>query len=775
MTAALNNKRKRTGWWWKIPLGLLSLLLIGLVVVLLNINPIARTQISKALDRYLVAGGNLEAIDIGLMAGRVELTGLTINSPPNFGKQPLVTLDALAVEVAPLSIFSGKVVVEQVLLKGLSINIERDKKGRLSLMQLIPVTLPVPDSLPAGDKRAPDLPWIPTVHVNSIAVEDLSFRLTDQLISEQWSAAMHLDLAVEGLKIEDLFDRGILANSINLALRDIAVDQPPGFSQEPLLAISNIALASSGIDLGNSEVTVSDIMLDTLSVSLERNADREINMFKVVESWLPSAAEDKDDKPAPAALSAPADPSVPPFKLPTLIVENIQLKSITAQVLDSIEGQPWRAGFDGLDLQVTGVAVGDLTQQAISLASFDLDLKGIAVDQPPGFSTRKLFSLDHFTVVSEKSEVPSKELVIKQVSLEGLTSFITMRSDGLTNLEKLNEALRGSHVETQQNKKDTRAEAEPSTSTSSMPPVLFKQISMEGGPVTYRDEVFADEPLVATLKNIRMEVKGLRMFTDNPDVDPASASLSLELEQPGDLPTAYFGTLANVGPVGYGVPMVNTQVRLVGFKLDTLGSLVPPATRTTLGATGLDGGMALAMDTDSINLNASILTDRHVHYEGITVRGSLNDPVIKPGPVLTGVFSRVSDGLVNLGKSGLKSGAGIAKGAVDVTMELGSGAVSVGKNLGKSLFETVAGVVTLDKEKVKEGASGTTKGTVGLTEESIKGSSTAAGGSLKGSAAELSGKERVEAWDQDIPNRYQKFIQHAREALSEMPYPPVTK
>ncbi|MBW2612351.1 MAG: hypothetical protein JRD49_05320 [Deltaproteobacteria bacterium] len=424
---------------------------------------------------------------------------------------------------------------------------------------------------------------------------------------------------------------------------------------------------------------------------------------------------------------------------------------------------------------MTGVKVGDLAQQAIFLASFDLDLKGIAVDQPPGFGTRKLFSLDHFTVVSEKPEVPSKELVIKQVSLEGLTSFITMRSDGLTNLEKLNEALRGHHAETRQNKEDIAVETTASTPKGIMPPVLFEQISMEGGPVTYRDEVFADEPLEATLKDIRMEVNGLRLFTDNPDVDPASASVSLELEQPGDLPTAYFGTLANVGPVGYGVPMVNTQVRLVGFKLDTLGSLVTPGTRTALGATGLDAGMALAMDADSINLKASFITDRHVTYKGISVQGPLNALVVKPGPVLAGVFSRVSDGLVNLGKSGLKSSADIVEGGVDVAKELGSGTIKVGVNLGKSLFETTVGVVTLDKEKVKEGTSGTTKGTIDLTGESVKGSGQAAGGSLKSSASELKGKERVRAWDQDIPNRYQKFMQHAREALAEMPYPPVTK
>jgi|GEM_PF-1415294 len=1084
-----DGPKKRRGLWWKIPLGLLLVLFVGLVVVILNIDSIAHTQINKALNHYLAAGGKLETIDIQLMAGRVGLAGLTINSPLGSGPHPLLALNEVEVDIAPLSILSGKIVVESVAMNGLSLVIVRDKQGRLSPMELIPAASPTSEPESAADKGEAGLPWIPTVYVNSMQVEELSLRLIDQLTAEQWSAALHLDLTLAGLRLEDLMERDILVDRINLAaseiavdqppgfgqdpllaiakfelesqdvdlntskvpiskvmldnltaslernrdgeinliklmdawvpvfagekaknettvvqssdgeepapsfelptlifddiqlksvtaqvldtidgrpwragfdgldilftgvevgdpakqavalasfdldikgiavdqlpgfsqapllavdkfelasqdidlrtakvsfskvvldtltaslernrdgeinllevmdawvpvvagdkgksettiaqspageepapafglptlifddiqlksvtaqlldaidgqpwragfdgldilitgmkvgdpakqaialasfdldIKGIAVDQPPGFSQNPLLAIDKFELASKGIDLSKAKVSVSKIMLDKMIASLERNPDREVNLLKVMDAWMPFIAGDKAKKKTIVTQSSAGKEPEPAFKLPTLFVDDLQLKSVTAQALDAIDGQPWRAGFDGLDILITGMEVGDLAKQAIALASFDLDLKGIAADQPPGFGTRKLISLDRFTVNSEKLDMSSKELVVRKVLLQGLSSSMSMRSDGSTNLQKLSDALLGSADKTRprQDKEETTADSETPTARVALPAVRFEQILLAGGSVVYRDEAFAEEPLVAVLNNIRMEATQLRLFAEDDGVGPASASASFELEQPGDLPTAYFGTLAKVGPVGRGIPMVNTQGRMIGLKLDTLGSLVPPATRTALGASGLDGGVALAMDADSISLIASVLTDRNIQYEGITVQGSLESPIVEIGPVLAGIYSRVADGLINIGQSGLIAGFNIAEGGVDAAMELGSGAAKVGKNLGKGLFGTIAGLLTLDEQKVKKGVSGTTMGTIDLTIDSVEGTGKVAGGGLKSSASELIGDNRVRAWEKEIPTRYRKAMQNARDALSKMPYPPFTQ
>jgi len=1064
-------------------LGALLLVVVTLTVLLLNIGTIARSQINKALDRYLVAGGNLGAVDVHLLEGRVALSSLVIHPPPGFEPHPLLFLKSIEVDVVPWALFKGKVVIENVAVKGLSLNIIRDKKGQLSPLELMVAQAPGPEPQPENQSTEDTSPWIPVVHAHTIQVEDVSFRLADRMLEKDWSASLKAGLKVEGVRLEDLLNLDILVervdlklndilvdqppgfsrepllavnrievafqdidfkassvpaadvildtlsvslernpdreiNIINLAqswlpaesisssstsappsaasiqssdsgfrfpvvtvdniqlnsisaqlldsmdgqpwqagfdgldigvkglevgdlskmdvsltslemgLRGIAVDQPPGFSKEPLLAINKIDVSSSGIDLGRPKVSLSDVILDTLSVSLERNADREVNLLKLTESWLP--AKDESDNETPVASSAtPTESSGPVFEIPAVVVDNIQLNSIRAQLLDSIDGQPWRAGFEGLDIQVKGAAVEDLARQAISLASLnldlksitvdqppgysetpllsmgslklvsqgmdlgasevtvsdvlldtlkislernvdreinllklakswlpasdegdngssvpapappaspdpglkipavvvndvelksisaqllafiegqhwragfdgldihiaglevsdpaqpaislatlDLDLRGITVDQPPGFGNGKLVGLEQFTIISGKPERPGTELVIKQIMLQDLTSFVTMRADGMTNLQVLKEELLGKDRADQPAAEEPIVEREAPSPAPDRQPILVEQISLDGGPVTYRDEAFAEEPLEATLNNIQMGVKGLHLFTDKKDMRPASAALSFEFSQPGDLPTGYFGTLSSVGPLGDGVPMVNSQVRLVGLKLDTLGSLVPPATRATLGATGLDAGAALAMDSDSINLVAGALTDRGIKYKGLRVQGPLTAPIVQPGPLLTGVLSRVSDGLVNMGKGGLKSGVDIAEGGVGAAKELGTGAVKVGANLGKSLFSATAGIVTFDKDKVKEGASGTTKGTMDLTKDSVKGSGKAAEGGLKSSASDLKGQDRVKAWEQDIPTRYEVYMQQARTALTEMPYPPVTE
>lgn len=72
-------------------------------------------------------------------------------------------------------------------------------------------------------------------------------------------------------------------------------------------------------------------------------------------------------------------------------------------------------------------------------------------------------------------------------------------------------------------------------------------------------------------------------------------------DQPGNLPIAYFGSVTRIGPVGTGMPLVNSQARLTGFKLDTLGSLIPSASRAAAGATGFDADLVLALDTVSIS------------------------------------------------------------------------------------------------------------------------------------------------------------------------------
>ena len=458
---ANKTQKKSRGWLWKIPLGLLVLLLIVLAVATLSINTIANNQINGAMKDFLTEGGSLEAIDIGLLAGRVELQGFTVNPPKGHGTDPLLSLGNLVLDVVPTSLLSDVIVVEELALKGMSLNLVRDKQGQLGLDKLV-----------------------------------------------------------------------------------------------------------------------------------------------------------KTEKPA-----------------------------------------------------------------------------------------------------AEKPDAPSKE--------------------------------------------------------KALPVVQVKSIRLEDGSITVQDSALTGKPMVFPLKDLQVVVSQLRLFDDNAAADPASISVSFQLKQPGKLPSAHFGTVARMGPFARGVPPINAQARMIGLKLKTLGALLPPATRSAIGGDGLDSGMALAFNDGRINLDALALTDRNVRYDTIRVRGSLDAPVVEIAPVLAGVF-RVTDGVLSIGKSGLATGVSVAQGSVDVAKEVGSGTVKMGKKLLGGLFDTGKGIATLDAKKTKKGFVDSTKGTIDLSMDSVKGAGSAAGGGLDKSVSDLTGSAAVKAWDKGIPTRYQTAMQQAQKALAKMPYPPVT-
>ena len=613
-----DGQKNRRGLWWKIPAGIFLLLFVGLVVVILNIETIAHSQINKALIRYLYEGGTLDAIDIELKKGCIELVGLTINSPQGFGTEPLLALDTLELDVDPTSLFGDEVVVEKLFLKELSLNLVRDRQGQLSPLKLLPSEGAVSETKTNDDSKEHQPLSIPAIRFNSIRFENISIRLIDQLSGEQWSAGLRLDLDVEDLQLKDLLNHDILAGKATLALSDIKVDQPVGFNSGKMVRIEQ---------------------------------------FKVI--------------------------------------------------------------TDGLDLA-------------------------------------------------------SPEIVVKQVLIKGFASSVAVNKDGMSNVHSLNQALLKKKKEKSESKANPEVEPDVSLPENKLPVVRFEKIQMDGASFEYRDESLTEETLVFPMENIRLAVTQLRLFDENEKVDPASASVSFELGQSGELPNAYFGCLAAIGPIGSGLPPANSQVRLTGFKLDTLGSLVPPATRTTLGADGFDAGLAFALNNDRLNLYASVLSDKNIQYDAINIHGPLDDPIVEIGAVLAGVFNRVSDGLVNLGKRGFSAGFKITEGGVDVAKEMGSGALKVGMNLGESLLETGFGLATLDQQELGKGLTGLTKDTVDVTVDAADNAGTAADGGLKDSFSGLKGDAALQAWDKGIPERYREQMKKAQKALTKMPYPPVT-
>ncbi len=416
-------------------------------------------------------------------------------------------------------------------------------------------------------------------------------------------------------------------------------------------------------------------------------------------------------------------------------------------------------------------AGGRVQKLDIDVATGRVELSGVTIHAPKGHGTDPLLSLTSVVLDVEPATLLGDRIIVEELVLKGMRLSLVRDAKGRTGLDNL---LKSDKSTTAPSATDTHATTPTAADGKAPPVVLVKTIRVEPGSVNYQDSALTGKPLIFSLTNVRLAVDGLRLFDAQSRADPATVALTCLLKQPGKLPSGYFGAVARMGPINGGLPPVNVQSRLIGLKLDTLGSLIPPATRTALGGDGLDTGMALALNNGRISLDAVALTDHNVHYDTIKVRGPLNAPVIDIAPVWTSVF-RVTDGVLNIGKSGLGAGVSIAESGVDVVKDVASDTFKIGKKLLGGLFDTGKGLATLDSAQVKKGIVDSTAGTIELSLESVKGAGGKAGSGVGRSVDHLTGRAATQAWDQSIPTRYETAMQQARQALAEMPYPPVFK
>ena len=767
MQSQQDKPKNHRGWWWKILLCALLLLLIGLAIAIRNINSIMHTRINQALTHYLAAGGSLDAFNIRLLAGRVQLTGLTINAPQEPTATPLLSVDELRLHINPRSLLEGEIVVEQITLEGGSLVLVRDEQGRFSPTQLLRPARQKNSSEPADiDKEKPSS--LPAVHLQSIHIKDLAVQLVDRRVSEQWSASLTLDLSIDDLQPLELLKPDGRAGAVDLSLSAIEVDQPPGFGQEPMLTVEKVQLTSPGLDRNAPRLSIGKLLLSDLAATLVRNAKGETNLQRLLAAWKPAVSGET----GPASGNPPAAAG----GMAMFTFDDIRLSSMALQVVDVIGGQRWRAGWEKMDITATNVSVGDLARREIKADAFRLHLQGAEVDPPPGSELEKLARLEELTLAAKAVDLASPEIVVDQLLMAGLNASIQIDAKGVSNLQKLKPGLRGGGRSAINHASLPKAVNRSPTAEKALPVIRLDQVRLENAALDYRRSTLEGTAYVFPLDKIQLAATGLRIFDHQTTADPASLSISYAIRQPGTLPDAQYGALATVGPLGGSVPRVNAQICYTGVKLDTLGSLVSPATRSTLGAEGFDASLALALDKKSINLYGTVLSDAGISYDAIHVQGPLNSPKVEMGPVFAGVFSHVSGGVFNLGKGGLDAGISVVESGVDVAAKAGSGTWEIGKNIGSNLLKIGTGLIAMDHGQIEKGLLGTTTGTLGLTVKSVADTGKAAGGGLTKSVSRLSGDDgAMRAWDQGIATRHRAAMQQARTALAKMPYPPVTE
>lgn len=92
------------------------------------IRGIAQEKATEALGREVL----INDIDLALLRGAVYINDLVIKAPEGFSEKNALSIDRFGVNVALSSLMSDQIVVQKVILRGVSFNAERNKAGDIN-------------------------------------------------------------------------------------------------------------------------------------------------------------------------------------------------------------------------------------------------------------------------------------------------------------------------------------------------------------------------------------------------------------------------------------------------------------------------------------------------------------------------------------------------------------------------------------------------------------------------------------------------------------------
>lgn len=771
-----------------------------------------------------VVKANIGKVEFDAVEGVAVVRSLQVDQPPGFEGDPLLVLERLMAQVDIPSILGGEGLwIRAVELEGLDSRLVKDSGGALNVAALAASQEDAaPD--PAAGSSAPEEkddagstePAIPWIRLDRLDVSDVSFGFQDFSTGERPLEVGLSDLTVrlregrvamadpskytlkeggvflEGLTFAppgeagaDVVPASIGRVEIDLTqgmatISEVRVDQPAGVDGDPLLALERVmAQVDIASILGEAGIVVRAVEIQGLHTRLVKDAEGVLNVQRLLPPTGESAGE---EAPAPAEV-AEAETDAKGSDLPRPIrLEMLNVSNVSFGYQDfTTGGQPVDIALGDLAILLREGVLTPGERPEVTLAEGSITLSDIHIGQPDDFVGEALLDLPLVRLDIGAAPMRDNTVTLERFAMEGLRAHVVRNTNGVLNVARLGggpppappepESAEAASPEPEAAEEaDSAPVVEP---PDAEPPVgfLLGAMAIRDVQVTYTDATLGKgEPMQFDVADLDLAVTNLMAFLADPPAPAASVDVALRLGQ-GESPDARLAMIARVGPIGAAVPDVNLQAELTGLMLDVLGSLVPPATRQALGAQGVDLGVDLAMNQESIDMKGVVETSGG-HTYPLIVRGPLDRPKVDLGPLAFAVAGRLFGGVGNLTTGTAGAALDVAQGVTGGAKEIGEGAVGVVDNVGGGLLKSAGGLLTGNLGQVRGGLKG-------ATTETVRGAATAVGdatskveGGAKEGVRSVGGASRTSAWVEAIDSRHQEKTEVARQALADMPFPP---
>ncbi|HJV79542.1 DUF748 domain-containing protein [Noviherbaspirillum sp.] len=475
-----------------------------------------------------------------LLRGGATLKSLRVNTLD--GKQVL-KLPELTVALHDTDVFSKRIDVARVLLKGLEADMARDRDGQLSLLQLLPASAPSSASSSRVETGKP----MPGIALGELEIRDASLRYTDEHASRPTHAGVE---------------------KLDLMLRKMAVD-----INQRVVSVGEVRSGSAGFLLRQDKPGAPAAPVSESATKSGPGADKPyaIKVDRVdLQNWT-ARLEDRSDAQATVTTLAPLSLSVQGFSTASATPAHVNLKAavnknglldvsggivvapfkadlaLKAKEVDLLPLQPYIA--DRINLRLTRAALsgnGKLSLNVAESGAWKGDFKGdmtlgnlATVDKLNGNDFLRWKSL-----FAGGIDLRLEPLAVKvdQLALSDFFARVIIDPSGRINLQDIVRDTSGAHKslteEAAPAAKPVATASSASRAAGKMPPIMIRKVTLQGGRVRFTDN-FIQPHYSATLNNFGGAVTELSS-------DPGS-SAGLDLH--GDVNNAPLAVTGRINPL----------------------------------------------------------------------------------------------------------------------------------------------------------------------------------------------------------------------------------
>jgi hypothetical protein len=502
----------------------------------------------------------------------------------------------------------------------------------------------------------------------------------------------------------------------------------------PLIAVDRIDLSWSPWALLHDRVDIAALRIDGVAVLADRLPDGRVTLADLL-------------RPGPAASS-------PAAVIPAIRVARTEITGVSMAFADALSATtPWRATLDHTSLVVEDLRI-DPGRPATARVRGTVSLR---VAAPPGFAGGDLLVMPGASISGERM---ADRLRIGALVALAPSAILIRHADGRSNLDEAIGRLTAVAA---------AVTGPPATAAGrqASPPISLElsHLRVVDARAEVHDGVIADEA-------VAVRVDGIHLGIDDAWLHPAAGApattarfrLDARIQQPIPHPTALVAVRGQVAPWSGGIPTGDGALALTGFAFATVEALIPPATRTAVGAEGFDLGAHVVLTAETLQAEGALVGDRGVTLP-FRIGGTATAPVLAGSPLLRGAMNRLGGGAWNLGQGVVGGGIELVSGGAGAVRDLGGGLLSAGVDMGGGLARMVGGALTLDGEAIGAGARRATVGAAG----SIGGGVGAAGGGIvesgSGTLGALGGSRERDPWRVAIPERHASAVLRADRVL----------